>query len=98
MTHIIDGMKRHHVQRLITIGTAGILQSRLMPDQYRFESAESKRKSTRAAKEHRKAILFEPVNSGSISVRKVGGTDDRPVKILCQQHLVYAGVFFCGSC
>lgn len=29
MTHIIDGMKRHHVQRLITIGTAGILQSRL---------------------------------------------------------------------
>lgn len=52
MTHIIDGMKRHRVQRLITIGTAGILQSRLMPDQYRFESAESKRKSTRAAKEH----------------------------------------------
>lgn len=52
MTHIIDSMKRHHVQLLITIGTAGILQSRLMPDQYRFESAESKRKSTRAAKEH----------------------------------------------
>lgn len=52
MIHIINSMKQHHVQRLITIGTAGILQSRLMPDKYRFESSESKRKSTRAAKEH----------------------------------------------
>ncbi|MEW4057794.1 SDR family oxidoreductase [Bacillus siamensis] len=52
MIHIVDSMKQHHVQRLITIGTAGILQSRLMPDKYRFESSESKRKSTRAAKEH----------------------------------------------
>ncbi|OAZ63531.1 MULTISPECIES: NAD(P)-dependent oxidoreductase [Bacillus] len=52
MIYIIDSMKQHHVQRLITIGTAGILQSRLMPDKYRFESSESKRKSTRAAKEH----------------------------------------------
>ncbi|WP_269775475.1 NAD(P)-dependent oxidoreductase [Bacillus siamensis] len=52
MIHIIDSMKQHHVQRLITIGTAGILQSRTMPDKYRFESSESKRKSTRAAKEH----------------------------------------------
>lgn len=50
--HIIDSMKRHHVHRLITIGTAGILQSRFMPDKYRFESPESKRKSARAAKEH----------------------------------------------
>lgn len=52
MIHIVDSMKQHHVQRLITIGTAGILQSRLMPDKYRFESSESRRKSTRATKEH----------------------------------------------
>ncbi|MBT2573976.1 SDR family oxidoreductase [Bacillus sp. ISL-51] len=50
--NIIESMKQNQVQRLLTVGTAGILQSRLEPDKYRFESIESKRKTTRAAEEH----------------------------------------------
>lgn len=55
MPLIIQAMKAHHVKRVITIGTAGILQSREYPGLLRYESPESRRSSTRAAKEHRKA-------------------------------------------
>lgn len=50
--NIIRAMNEQNKKRLITIGTAGILNSRQHPSLYRFESDESKRRSTRAAKEH----------------------------------------------
>lgn len=61
MPIIIDAMEQAGVKRIVTIGTAGILQSHLNPLLLRYQSAESKRKSTRAAKDHRKAyeILSE---------------------------------------
>lgn len=49
---VIDAMKTENIKRIITIGTAGILQSRNEPSLFRFQSAESKRKSTFAAMEH----------------------------------------------
>ncbi|MEW9052714.1 MAG: SDR family oxidoreductase [Neobacillus sp.] len=51
---IIEAMENEGIKRIITVGTAGILQSRLTPDLLRYESSESKRKSTRAAEEHHK--------------------------------------------
>lgn len=51
---IIEAMKTGNVERIITIGTAGILQSRTNPDVYRFQSTESKRRLTFAAEEHAK--------------------------------------------
>jgi uncharacterized protein len=49
---IVDAMDREEVKRIITIGTAGILQSRTNPKVYRFQSTESKRRLTFAAEEH----------------------------------------------
>jgi uncharacterized protein len=54
MPHIIEAMENEGIQRIITVGTAGILQSRTSPDLLRYQSSESKRKSTRAAEEHHK--------------------------------------------
>lgn len=54
MPLIIEAMEREGIQRIITIGTAGILQSRTTPDLLRYQSSESKRKSVRAATEHHK--------------------------------------------
>ncbi|WHZ02909.1 SDR family oxidoreductase [Neobacillus sp. YX16] len=54
MTLIIEAMENEGIQRIITIGTAGILQSRTTPTVIRYQSSESKRKSTRAAEEHHK--------------------------------------------
>ncbi len=51
---IIDAMVNEKVKRIITIGTAGILQSRTQPEIYRFQSNESKRRLTFAAEEHAK--------------------------------------------
>ncbi|MFD4820535.1 NAD(P)-dependent oxidoreductase [Peribacillus butanolivorans] len=51
---IIKAMENEGIQRIITIGTAGILQSRTTPTVIRYQSSESKRKSTRAAEEHHK--------------------------------------------
>ncbi|RDI47904.1 NAD(P)-dependent oxidoreductase [Falsibacillus pallidus] len=51
---IIKGMQNYGVKRIVTIGTAGILQSRAEAGLYRFQSSESKRKLTRAAEEHLK--------------------------------------------
>jgi putative NADH-flavin reductase len=58
MPLIIKSMKKHGVKRIITIGTAGILQARVDPHLYRFQSSESKRKTTRDAEEHLKAYLI----------------------------------------
>ena len=54
MPHIIEAMENEGIQRIITIGTAGILQSRTTPNLLRYQSSESKRKLTRAAEEHHK--------------------------------------------
>lgn len=54
MPLIIEAMESEGIKRIITIGTAGILQSRTTPNFLRYQSSESKRKSTRAAEEHHK--------------------------------------------
>jgi uncharacterized protein len=58
MPFIIKQMREQGIQRIISIGTAGILQARSVPYLYRFQSSESKRKSTRDAEEHLKAYLI----------------------------------------
>lgn len=52
MPLIIDAMSHYDLSRIITIGTAGILNSRSEPNLYRFQSNESKRRSTTAAEDH----------------------------------------------
>lgn len=52
---LIRAMKHAKIQRIITIGTAGILQSREDPRKLRFQTDESKRGLTRASLEHEKA-------------------------------------------
>jgi uncharacterized protein len=54
MPLIIEAMENEGIKRIITIGTAGILNSRTTPNSLRYQSSESKQKSTRAAKEHHK--------------------------------------------
>lgn len=54
MPLVIKAMEAEGIRRIITIGTAGILQSRIDPDILRYRSSESKRKTTRAAEEHEK--------------------------------------------
>jgi uncharacterized protein len=58
MPFIITHMKKQRIKRIITIGTAGILQARTEPHLFRFQSSESKRKSTRDAEEHLKAYFL----------------------------------------
>lgn len=58
MPLIINQMKDDGITRIITIGTAGILQARSNPELYRFQSSESKRKTTKDAEEHLKAYLY----------------------------------------
>lgn len=50
---IIEAMHKESIKRIVTIGTAGILLSRTDPGMLRYQSGESKRKSTRSAEEHR---------------------------------------------
>ncbi|MER0468539.1 SDR family oxidoreductase [Bacillus cabrialesii subsp. cabrialesii] len=64
LTHILAIMREQHIKRLITIGTAGILDSRYEPGKFRFETNESKRKQTRAAKEHAK--VYEMLKDSSL--------------------------------
>lgn len=57
---IVKAMEDHQVKRVITIGTAGILDSRLSPGLLRYEGGDSKRKMTFAAEEHETVYrLFE---------------------------------------
>ncbi|QDL76164.1 NAD(P)H-binding protein [Bacillus licheniformis] len=62
--HIINAMNVHRIKRLITIGTAGILNARQNPALYRFETNESKRRSTRAAQEH--ARVYERLRESDL--------------------------------
>ena len=52
MPQIIKQMEEDGVRRIITIGTAGILQARTNLNLYRFQSTESKRKTTTATEDH----------------------------------------------
>lgn len=49
---IVKAMEKHNINQIITIGTAGILNSRLSPGVLRYEGGDSKRKMTFAAEEH----------------------------------------------
>ncbi len=51
---IIESMERHGIKRIITIGTAGILNSRLEEGKLRYQGGDSNRKLTFAAEEHEK--------------------------------------------
>ncbi|GAB3068243.1 NAD(P)-dependent oxidoreductase [Salinicoccus sesuvii] len=51
---VIKAMEDEGIKRIITIGTAGILNSRTEAGMLRYQSNESKRKTTRAAQEHHK--------------------------------------------
>ncbi|QHJ69346.1 NAD(P)-dependent oxidoreductase [Planococcus halotolerans] len=53
---IIESMERHGIKRIITIGTAGILNSRLEEGKLRYQGGDSNRKMTFAAEEHEKAF------------------------------------------
>ena len=56
-------MKANGIRRIITIGTAGILNSRLNPGSLRFQGGDSNRKLTFAAEEHAAAFrLLEKTN------------------------------------
>ncbi|WP_372867711.1 NAD(P)-dependent oxidoreductase [Planomicrobium okeanokoites] len=60
---IIESMERHGIKRIITIGTAGILNSRLEDGKLRYQGGDSNRKMTFAAEEHEKAFrLLEQSN------------------------------------
>ncbi len=54
MPLIIEAMEQEGVTRIITIGTAGILQSRGNANLLRYQTNESRQRSVRAAKEHHK--------------------------------------------
>ncbi|MDP4127546.1 MAG: NAD(P)H-binding protein [Bacillota bacterium] len=56
MKLIIKEMKKQGIKRIITVGTAGILQSQMNPNLLRYQSKESKRKSTFAAEEHHEVL------------------------------------------
>ncbi|WP_411348371.1 NAD(P)H-binding protein [Paenibacillus sp. WLX2291] len=64
MNTLIPLMQQQSITRLITIGTAGILQSRTAADRYRYETTESRQRSTRAAEEHRK--VYEWLHKSSL--------------------------------
>lgn len=56
ISHIIATMRDRNIHRIITIGTAGILNSRVEPKLLRYESSESKQRSKVAAKEHHRVF------------------------------------------
>ncbi len=58
MPILLKAMRCHGVKRIIICGTAGILQARKDSSLYRFQSNESKRRSTTAAEDHLRAFLM----------------------------------------
>jgi uncharacterized protein len=58
MPIILKAMRQNGITRIITCGTAGILNSRTEPHLYRFQSNESKRKSSVAAEDHLRTFLM----------------------------------------
>lgn len=64
ISSIIEGMKAFGVSRIVTIGTAGILESRTEPSKLRYQSNESHRKLTFAAEEHHK--VYDMLSDSSL--------------------------------
>ena len=64
ITHIISIMQKQQLKRIITVGTAGILDSQTDPGLLRYQSSESKRKSITAALEHHR--VFELLKGTSL--------------------------------
>ncbi|MCA1056512.1 SDR family oxidoreductase [Rossellomorea aquimaris] len=58
MPLILKAMRQHKINRIVTCGTAGILDSRIEPHLYRFQSSEAKRRSTIAAEDHLRAFMM----------------------------------------
>lgn len=52
--HMIRAMEDTGINRLVTIGTAGILQSKIDPEKMRYEAGDTNRRLTFAAEEHHK--------------------------------------------
>jgi putative NADH-flavin reductase len=57
MEQVIAAMQKLKLSRLVTIGTAGILQSELQPELLRYQSVENKRVNHDAAKEHEQVYV-----------------------------------------
>ncbi|WP_169081482.1 NAD(P)-dependent oxidoreductase [Paenibacillus sp. PL91] len=57
LEQVIAAMQKLKLSRLVTIGTAGILQSELQPELLRYQSIENKRVNHDAAKEHEQVYL-----------------------------------------
>ncbi|WOV89250.1 SDR family oxidoreductase [Sporosarcina oncorhynchi] len=62
--HMIQSMKTVGITRIVTIGTAGILESRIEPGKLRYESTESHRKLTFAAEEHHR--VYDLLNESKL--------------------------------
>lgn len=64
IVHLIKAMQKHNTQRIVTIGTAGILNSRLEPGKLRYQSIESRQRTQTAAKEHE--IVYRKLQQTSL--------------------------------
>ncbi|CAM3191333.1 SDR family oxidoreductase [Filibacter tadaridae] len=53
---MIKAMRAESIERIVTIGTAGILQSRTQPEKVRYEAGDSSKRLTFAAEEHHKVF------------------------------------------
>ena len=69
MPLIIDAMKAAGAQRIVTVGTSGILQSRTDPSRLRYQTPESRRSDAFPAKEHRK--VYECLLSSDLRCRSM---------------------------
>ena len=58
MPYIVDAMEKEGVKRIITVATAGILQSRVEPEKLRYQSSESKRTVTLPVEDHHAAYDY----------------------------------------
>ncbi|TDL35411.1 SDR family oxidoreductase [Jeotgalibacillus sp. S-D1] len=58
MIHILPAMRKESITKIITIGTAGILDSKRDPGKLRFHSTESNRRLSTAAEDHCRAYLM----------------------------------------
>ena len=58
MPFIVEAMEQEGIARLVTVGTAGILQSRIEPELLRYQSSESRRTNTLPAEDHEAAYRY----------------------------------------
>lgn len=75
MLYVLEAMQEEGLRRIVTVGTAGILQARFSPNLYRFQSNESRRTATRAAEDHLQA--FQTLQASSMDWT-----------IVCPTHLI----------